>query len=101
MGVKINNHSAKEALQRVMDADKLRLFLDYDGTLADFAPTPDEVYPDPELIDLLNRLNNIIDGDGKIVARVIVEGEPHYCIYRRSTGIKKGNILEIYDTIIK
>ena len=58
MGVKIKNHSAKEALQRVMDADKLRLFLDYDGTLADFAPTPDEVYPDPELIDLLNRLKN-------------------------------------------
>jgi len=32
------------------------LFLDYDGTLADFAPTPDEVNPDPELIDILTRL---------------------------------------------
>ncbi len=34
------------------------LFLDYDGTLADFAPTPDVVEPDPRVIDLLTRLEN-------------------------------------------
>ena len=45
-------------MQRVQTADKLRLFLDYDGTLAEFAPTPDEIYPDPELIKLLDRLNH-------------------------------------------
>ena len=45
-------------MQRAQDADKLRLFLDYDGTLAEFSPTPDEIYPDPELIKLLDRLNN-------------------------------------------
>jgi trehalose 6-phosphate phosphatase len=37
-------------------AERLWLFLDYDGTLADFAPTPEHIYPDPELVDLLSRL---------------------------------------------
>jgi trehalose 6-phosphate phosphatase len=32
-------------------------FLDYDGTLADFAPTPEIVEPDPELIHILRRLS--------------------------------------------
>jgi len=34
------------------------LFLDYDGTLAGFAPTPDVIIPDPEVIDILTRLEN-------------------------------------------
>jgi len=37
-------------------ADRLWLFLDYDGTLANFAPTPEHVDPDPGLVDLLTRL---------------------------------------------
>jgi len=36
--------------------EKLWLFLDYDGTLAEFAPTPDDILPDDELIALMNRL---------------------------------------------
>jgi len=42
--------------RRLAEARKLWLLLDYDGTLADFAPTPDDVNSDPELIDLLSRL---------------------------------------------
>ena len=34
----------------------LWLFLDYDGTLAGFAPTPDHIFPDPATIDLISRL---------------------------------------------
>jgi trehalose 6-phosphate phosphatase len=49
---------SKTALKRITQADRLWLFLDYDGTLADFAPTPDDILPDPEIIALLTRLKN-------------------------------------------
>ncbi|MDY6876502.1 MAG: trehalose-phosphatase [Chloroflexota bacterium] len=42
--------------ERLAQAERLWLLLDYDGTLADFAPTPEHVNPDPEIIDLLARL---------------------------------------------
>lgn len=37
----------------IQDAERLRLFLDYDGTLAEFAPTPEHVEPQPEVVQLL------------------------------------------------
>ncbi|MBN2046163.1 MAG: trehalose-phosphatase [Anaerolineales bacterium] len=43
-------------LDQIRQAEHLRLFLDYDGTLAEFAPTPDEIYPDADLIRLLEHL---------------------------------------------
>ncbi|MCA9982866.1 MAG: trehalose-phosphatase [Anaerolineales bacterium] len=41
---------------RLAGARHCYLFLDYDGTLADFAPTPDDIRPDPELIALMGKL---------------------------------------------
>ncbi len=34
----------------------LVLFLDYDGTLDDFAPTPDDILPNPEVIEMMKKL---------------------------------------------
>ena len=45
-------------IQKAADASILRIFLDYDGTLADFAPSPDIILPDSELIALMERLVN-------------------------------------------
>jgi trehalose 6-phosphate phosphatase len=45
-----------QLLQRLAARDRLWLFLDYDGTLAEFAPTPDHVLPDEALQELVSRL---------------------------------------------
>jgi trehalose 6-phosphate phosphatase len=39
-------------------AQRLWLFLDYDGTLADFAPNPEDILPDSELLALLEELSS-------------------------------------------
>jgi trehalose 6-phosphate phosphatase len=50
------SHDCELVNNQLSHAKRVRLFLDYDGTLADFAPTPDHINPDPEIIDILTRL---------------------------------------------
>jgi len=42
--------------QRIVQANRVWLFLDYDGTLADFAPTPYLIKPNPQIIKLLSKI---------------------------------------------
>lgn len=51
--VKHLNHLIQGKIER---GKPLWFFLDYDGTLADFAPTPDIVEPDSQLIHILGQL---------------------------------------------
>jgi trehalose-phosphatase len=53
--LKINSRA--ELTMWALGAQRLWLFLDYDGTLADFAPTPEHVEPQPEVIQLLQHLS--------------------------------------------
>lgn len=46
-------------VERLAQAPALRLYMDYDGTLAEFAPTPDTIIPDPELASLLGQLREL------------------------------------------
>jgi trehalose-phosphatase len=48
--------TSEQLNRRLAESERVWLFLDYDGTLADFAPTPEHVNPDPELIELLTGL---------------------------------------------
>jgi trehalose 6-phosphate phosphatase len=55
-------------------AKVLRLFLDYDGTLAEFAPTPDTILPNEAIITLMQRL---VSASGLLPAIISGRCLPH------------------------
>lgn len=50
------NPDIENLLSKAQKTNSLTIFLDYDGTLADFAPTPDTLLPDSELISLMQKM---------------------------------------------
>ncbi len=48
--------SPAEIMEELLRRERLGLFLDYDGTLADFAPTPEHAVADPDVISIVTRL---------------------------------------------
>jgi trehalose-phosphatase len=49
----VTPQASQEVERRIGEAERLWLFLDYDGTLADFAPTPEHVKPQAEVVSLV------------------------------------------------
>jgi trehalose-phosphatase len=43
--------------QHLQNGSPIWLFLDYDGTLSDFAPNPDIIEPNPDVIDCIQKLS--------------------------------------------
>ena len=48
--------SPEQMMEQLLDAERLWLFLDYDGTLADFAPTPEHATSDPAVVAVVEHL---------------------------------------------
>lgn len=64
-------------LKHIRNGGKLYLFLDYDGTLVPYAPTPDQAIPDNSLLDLLTKLAR-----APSVRVVILSGRPLFSLDR-------------------
>lgn len=56
MTERMDARRADELAARIAQGPRTWLILDYDGTLAEFAPTPDTILPDDELIEIIRRL---------------------------------------------
>src|SRR6185312_3317505 len=72
-----DTHMVAEVAQRLVlappvpDATGIALFVDLDGTVFEFAPTPDSVTVDAQLPAVLRRLSTTLDG-----ALAVISGRP-------------------------
>ena len=62
-------HCNEEHLtKKISTAKHLWFYLDYDGTLAEFAPTPEDILPNNELIALVDELVHLPDTRAAIIS---------------------------------
>jgi trehalose 6-phosphate synthase/phosphatase len=59
----LDHYSRIHLLEAYRKAEKRLLFLDYDGTLVPFSPTPDLAKPTPNLLHLLRELSSVRGND--------------------------------------
>lgn len=64
---------AERTAPPALDLARVCLFLDYDGTLVDIAPTPEAARPDAEILELLKALDRRLDGALAVVSGRAVE----------------------------
>ena len=81
-GEALGNHAAIEDFA-ALDATRIALLLDFDGTLVDIAPTPDAVHVPKALCDALARLLKATGG-----ALALVSGRPIADLDRRFSPLK-------------
>ncbi|QQL50421.1 bifunctional alpha,alpha-trehalose-phosphate synthase (UDP-forming)/trehalose-phosphatase [Mucilaginibacter ginkgonis] len=68
----VQNGTRQSIINRYRKTEKRLVFLDYDGTLVDFAPSAEEAKPDKDLFDLLEALSADEKNDV-----VIISGRKH------------------------
>ena len=68
----LDENVLKVLIKEYNDSHQRLIFLDYDGTLTHFFPSPDDAFPDAELLDILKKLTEdsrnhvvIISGRGR------------------------------------
>lgn len=66
--IRITPQVSKKIIDRYKSSSKRVLFLDYDGTLVNFADKPEDAKPDTELLDLISNLNNQHNTDVVIIS---------------------------------
>lgn len=69
----VKDEARKQPPQISIDAADAALFLDLDGTLAEFASHPSAVGPDPRRSDLLRRLADMLEGRIAVVSGRTIE----------------------------
>jgi trehalose 6-phosphate synthase/phosphatase len=85
----LDENDLKILSKKYVDSHRRLIFLDYDGTLTPFFPSPDEAKPDYELIGILKRL--IVDSRNHVV---IITGRGRDPIEEWMKGLRVSMICE-------